>query len=324
MALHKIRDFDPDYRNFFDNENILDYDLYSGQDKVGSIDDLLVDDSGSFRYFVINTGLWVFGKKVLLPVGRSRISHTDRRVYVDGLTRQQVEQLPEYHPDRPLDYEQEERVRGVYRPMAIGNVPTDRSAPLDTSASLESGAPSMAAPIDRDRLEATPAGFDRDTYRYEHEPHLYNLSDESQPRLRLYEERLVANKQRHRAGEVAVGKRVETEQAHVSVPVERERVVIERMDATSPEVVTGTEAEAFREGEVARIEVYEETPNIQKEAFVREEVRVRKEVEQQTVEAEETLRREQLDVQTEGNPVLEGGDLGSGDRPGSSKKRRNR
>ena len=60
----------------------------------------------------------------------------------------------------------------------------------------------------------------------------------------------------------------------------------------------------FTEGEVARIEVYEETPDIHKEAFVREEVRVRKVVERDTVEAEETIRREELDVNTEGHPVV--------------------
>jgi stress response protein YsnF len=52
------------------------------------------------------------------------------------------------------------------------------------------------------------------------------------------------------------------------------------------------------------VEVYEETPEIRKEAFVREEVRVKKVVEQDTVNAEETLRREELDVRTEGEPTV--------------------
>jgi uncharacterized protein (TIGR02271 family) len=56
----------------------------------------------------------------------------------------------------------------------------------------------------------------------------------------------------------------------------------------------------FQEGEVARIELYEETPDIRKEAFVREEVRVKKVVEQQTVEAQDTIRKERLDIDTQG------------------------
>jgi uncharacterized protein (TIGR02271 family) len=52
------------------------------------------------------------------------------------------------------------------------------------------------------------------------------------------------------------------------------------------------------------MEVYEETADIQKQAFVREEVNVRKEVAHDTVEATETLRREELQVDADGNPVI--------------------
>jgi hypothetical protein len=118
MPLHKLRDFDPNYQDYFDNqEDILKYDLYSGNDKVGSVDDLLVDDDGRIRYFVVNTGLWIFGKKVLLPVGQARVSRSDRRIYVDGLTREQVEQMPTYNENSMVDNSYEDRVRDSYRPM---------------------------------------------------------------------------------------------------------------------------------------------------------------------------------------------------------------
>lgn len=41
----------------------------------------------------------------------------------------------------------------------------------------------------------------------------------------------------------------------------------------------------LRDGQVARIDVHEETPDTHKEAFVREEVRVNKVIEQETVQA---------------------------------------
>lgn len=122
--------------------------------------------------------------------------------------------------------------------------------------------------------------------------------------LKLYEERLVADKQREKTGEVAIGKRVETETARVSVPVEKERVVVERTAPTGERAVAPGEA-TFAEGEVARVEVYEETPDIHKEAFVREEVRVRKEVDREVVNAEEQIRREELDVDTDGRPIVD-------------------
>ncbi|KAM3100758.1 YsnF/AvaK domain-containing protein [Phormidesmis sp. 146-12] len=108
--------------------------------------------------------------------------------------------------------------------------------------------------------------------------------------LKLYEERLIASKKRQKTGEVSIGKHVETTTA--------------RTTPTQPTTIDPSDA-AFREGEVAHMNVYEETPDIRKEGFVQEEVRVRKEVEQDTVTAEEPIRREQLDVDTQGQLIVE-------------------
>ena len=283
MPLHLIKDFDPNYLNHFENQSLIGYDLYSGNEKVGSIDNLLVDDNGKFRYLIVSTGIWIFGKKVLLPIGRAQVNNNERRVYVNGLTRSQVEQLPEYQEGKSVDYEQEEQVRSVYRPLTTDSL--DASAPLPTSTGT----------------------YNRDTYNYDHEPALYDLNEQNHQNLKLYEERLVANKTRQKTGEVAIGKRVETETANVSVPIEKERVVIERTTPVDAGVTVTPGTDAFGEGEVARVEVYEETPDIRKEAFVREEVSVKKEVDRETVQAEETLRREELDVNTEGPTVVDKG-----------------
>ena len=121
--------------------------------------------------------------------------------------------------------------------------------------------------------------------------------------VKLYEERLVAEKERQKAGEVSVGKTVETETARVAVPIEKERVVIERTTPTNEKVVAPGTVD-FSGKEVARMDIYEESADINKEAFVREEVKVHKEVERETVEAQETLRREELDIDVDGNPTI--------------------
>lgn len=54
---------------------------------------------------------------------------------------------------------------------------------------------------------------------------------------------LLSIKERKKTGEVAIGKRVETESAQVAVPIEKERVVIERTDATEEKVVAPDTAE---------------------------------------------------------------------------------
>jgi uncharacterized protein (TIGR02271 family) len=117
--------------------------------------------------------------------------------------------------------------------------------------------------------------------------------------IKLYEERLVADKHRVKTGDVTIGKHVETETARVAVPVEKERVVIERLNPTSAGTSVAPGDVAFGKPEVARVELYEETPEIHKEAFVREEVNIRKEVEHEVVNAQEQIRREELDVNTD-------------------------
>jgi uncharacterized protein (TIGR02271 family) len=309
MALYKIADFDPDYRNSFQGNDVKGLGVYAegNDDKIGNISDILVDDEGHFRYFVVDLGFWIFGKKVLLPVGRSRIDYNADRVYAVGMTRQQAEALPEFDESLVLDYDYEERVRGVYRSpntasYANESQTVDTTAPLETSAYLNTSA-SLDAP--ESRMTADTPIYNRDSYNYRQEPSLYDMNDRDHQTLRLYEERLVANKQRRKSGEVAIGKHVETETARVAVPIERERVVVERITPNDAGKVVSGDSTAFREGEVAHVDIYEETPDIRKETVVREEVRVSKVVDQDTVEAQETVRREELDVNAPGLPIEE-------------------
>jgi uncharacterized protein (TIGR02271 family) len=293
MALVKMETFYPDYKNDSDAVDLKNFDVYAeGNDKVGSINDVLVDaQTGQLRYFVIDTGFWVFGKKVLLPVGRANVDSNERRIYAQGLTKQQVEHLPNFKDLEEIDYDYEEQVRGVYRPTSATGGATAATA---GAATTPTSAPSKTAAANT---------YDRNTYGYdEHDSELYGLNRQDQQSLKLYEERLIANKTRQKTGEVTIGKHVETETMNVAVPIEKERVVIER-SAPSNQAVTAGEA-TFQSGEVAHMDVYEETPDIHKEAFVREEVKVRKEVQQDTVTAEETLRREELDLKTDGQPPV--------------------
>lgn len=303
MALYKFKDFYPDYREKFGDTEILNLDSYSvyasEENRVGSVDDALVDESGRFRYLVVDTGFWIFGKKVLLPLGLARFDYTNERVYVDGLTKDEVEALPDLEKE---DYEAyEEQTRQAYTPLAQRRnnqtyLQTTPGYEADASASVNPGSRQPVANGDRDRARS---------YDYNSNPHFYGMSEAGNHNpLRLYEERLIANKRRDRVGAVQVGKHVETKDTEVTVPVEKERVVVSRRTPTETRAVNPGEAN-FQEGEVARMEVYEETADINKQAFVREEVEIRKEVEQDTVSAKEKVRREELDINTDGRPNVQ-------------------
>ncbi|MER3477946.1 MAG: photosystem reaction center subunit H, partial [Leptolyngbya sp. ERB_1_2] len=177
------------------------------------------------------------------------------------------------------------------------------NAPLESSPALDANLQEGAAYTGSSTGAAVTPTYDQDTYNYDLDRDLYKM-DQHDDRIRLYEERLIANKRRMKTGEVTVGKHVETETARVSVPIEKERVVVERVASTDTAAVPVGE-DAFHEGEVARMEVYEETPDVRKEAFVREEVRVKKVVDQDVVNSEEQIRREELDLDTQGRPIVD-------------------
>ena len=300
MVLTKIADLYPNYKEeIFGGNDIKSFSVYDYTDeKIGSVHDIIVDETGRFRYLVIDTGFWIFGKKVLLPIGRASVDYSQERIYAKGLTKEQAENLPEYDEDMTIDYDYEERVRTVYRGVEYDNDDTVYLNEENTTG-YDSGAYNP-------ETDAYSNNSTAESYTYDREPSLYAHQKqelEGRQSLKLYEEKLIANKERFHTGTVTIGKKVETETATVSVPVEKERVVIERTTPTDATVVTPGEA-TFETGEVARMEVYEESADIEKQAFVREEVSVRKEVKREIVSGKETIRREELELETDGEAVV--------------------
>lgn len=310
MALHKLKDFDPNYRDADDDIKGLDVYTESTNEMIGTVRDVLVDQEGKFRYLVVELGFWILGKKVLLPVALSQINLNAQRIYAN-LSREQAEDLPEYHDHSTTDHSYEEQVRGVYRPPANHQVVTE--APLGTGTIHTAAPVSPSSATSEPRNQSLPSSIsnqlntfaDRQDYNYQQDPDLYEMNEQAHGTLKLYEERLIASKRRLKAGEVVLGKHIETEVVQASVSIEKERVVIERTTSPAAGTVAPPSETNFREGEITQIEVYEEIPNIHKEAFVREQINLRKEVQQATVEVEETVRREVLDVETEGQLTID-------------------
>jgi len=116
--------------------------------------------------------------------------------------------------------------------------------------------------------------------------------------IQLREEQLRADKETVEGGEVKVRKEVHTEHMQITVPVEREEVVIERRP------VSGKATSADLKAEEIRIPVKEERVHVSKEAVVKEEVTVgkRKVKENKTVTG--TVRKEEAVVEAEGETTV--------------------
>jgi hypothetical protein len=76
---------------------------------IGKVDDATNDVSGSF--LVIDTGPWIFGRKVMLPAGVvSKVDMDTETVFVNR-TKDQIKNAPEYDEDQYSD----EAYRESYR-----------------------------------------------------------------------------------------------------------------------------------------------------------------------------------------------------------------
>lgn len=97
------------------DQNLVGYDVEATDGSIGKIDDSTAE-AGRQR-IVVDTGFWIFGKKRLIPAGTiKRIDHSEEKVFVD-LTKQQIEQAPDFDETRrsePDFYERHERYYGPY------------------------------------------------------------------------------------------------------------------------------------------------------------------------------------------------------------------
>ncbi|HYF81703.1 MAG TPA: YsnF/AvaK domain-containing protein [Clostridia bacterium] len=115
-------------------------------------------------------------------------------------------------------------------------------------------------------------------------------------RLQLRQEELDVNKSRVQAGEVTLSKEVVEEQKAVDVPVTHEEVIIERRTINNESSDT-----PISSGETIRIPVSKEQVDVAKHTVVTGEVLARKHEVEETRHIEETLKKEEARINTEGD-----------------------
>ncbi|UFP94955.1 YsnF/AvaK domain-containing protein [Gloeobacter morelensis] len=120
-------------------------------------------------------------------------------------------------------------------------------------------------------------------------------------RIQLLKEVLRVNKERVKSGEIRLRKEVTSETQTVEVPLVHEEVVIERRTVMDGEAVAGE----IGSGETIRVPVSEERVIVDKRAVVSEEVTVGKRDVQQTEQVTDTVRREELRTDTEGEVIVD-------------------
>jgi hypothetical protein len=87
------------------------YSVEATDGSIGKVDEATYDVGGS--YIVVDTGPWIFGKKVMLPAGTiQRVDPSSETVFVNR-TKDEIKNAPEFDETRYADEEYRNEL-GVY------------------------------------------------------------------------------------------------------------------------------------------------------------------------------------------------------------------
>jgi hypothetical protein len=92
--------------------DLTGFEVEASNGSIGKVDEATHEVGES--YLVVDTGLWIFGQKVLLPAGVvERVDRDQEKVYVDR-TKDEIEKAPEFDKDNYRGDEYRSAVGGYY------------------------------------------------------------------------------------------------------------------------------------------------------------------------------------------------------------------
>ncbi|WLP94854.1 DUF2382 domain-containing protein [Psychrobacter sp. M13] len=162
----------------------------------------------------------------------------------------------------------------------------------------------------KEQYENDRKAFVADTIPTEERMEFTDTNYDAPNTLELLEERLTVNKDRIVAGLVKVGKHVVTEERNVEVELEEEHAHIER---TNVDRMTDKRIGDVDGTGTVEVQLEAERARVGKETYVTEEVNVGKTTERHTETIVDTIQREELDIDRDGNVVDANGALYEGD-----------
>jgi hypothetical protein len=98
--------------------SVVGYGVEATDGSIGKVDDATFEVGSA--YLVVDTGPWIFGKKVMLPAGVIRdVDHDDETIFVDR-TKDQIKNAPEFDDSLTRDEEYRGRLGSYYGPGGAG------------------------------------------------------------------------------------------------------------------------------------------------------------------------------------------------------------
>jgi hypothetical protein len=98
--------------------NLAGFSVEALDGGIGKVDDATYDVGQSF--IVVDTGPWIFGKKVMLPAGVVREIDLDTETVYVSRMKDQIKNAPEFDEDRYRDSQYRDELGGYYGPGGLG------------------------------------------------------------------------------------------------------------------------------------------------------------------------------------------------------------
>ena len=95
-----------------DKADVVGYAVEALDGSIGKVDDATYDVGSS--YLVVDTGPWIFGKKVMLPAGViENVDHDDEKIMVDR-SKDEIKNAPEFDDSMVRDEGYRTRLGSYY------------------------------------------------------------------------------------------------------------------------------------------------------------------------------------------------------------------
>lgn len=250
-----------------DLQRYLDYTVVDRNgDKVGNVDAVWQDHTGQPAYVGIKTGWLGMGRAHVVPAQSLDVSDATRKIRLP-YTSDVVKNAPAFDEQAEIDDDAERRIADYYRGHGLRQESrlTDEVAPT----------------IERREWTDSPTRRDESM-----------VGRDEDVRVPLSEEEVKVGKREVEYGGVRLRKVIRTETVNQPVELQREEIVVERMPASQ---MPSRSDVAFREEEIY-VPLRREEPVVEKTAHTREEVRVGKRRESEHREINETVRREDVEI----------------------------
>lgn len=119
VASQEHKDPEDEDRILRSASEVSGYHIQAADGEIGHVDDYIFDDeTWTIRYLVVDTRNWLPGRKVLLAPGWLDAIHWAESDVTTSLSREAVQNAPEFDPSVPVNREYEQRLYDYYgRPV---------------------------------------------------------------------------------------------------------------------------------------------------------------------------------------------------------------